>query len=523
MENKNLDKDDEIDLGESMTKEEETEPTTINNQEQIINDLDSSDQKENIVENTKKNKQNVTTEKQIFFPTTEDVGDEYISLPPDSHDNIKNNFNKGDNINLEDSKEKREWSSTLRDGLEHNVKLNVFDSNLRDENSDFTNNFIFNNKSMGVKSAVIKSSSNSGEQVILRAAHELGLGSPKAIPLYNSGFHIVLKPYTDRKLVELYTKIAESKISLGSLTKGLIFSSSTYYVTECIIDFIREHIYNTSLALEPGDDIMDYVVTQDLPDLIWGIILTSKPSGFEYKRACTHDPANCHNIESGLLKLQEAQYINRNALSEWQKIFMTKLNSRSKTKEEVLRYQKELVCMSEKRIELMGNDLLKIKILLKAPTINEYISSSKRWVMEISDKINQMFSSSSESDRDKFIIESGKATSIRQYCHYVSSIEEYRNEDEENIITDKETIENYLTFMGDENIKNKFFDAVSDYISKSTVTVIGIPVYNCSACNNPQTQGTDIHDPVFSEIIPLDMLSYFFSHLTQRILKIRRL
>ena len=50
---------------------------------------------------------------------------------------------------------------------------------------------------------------------------------------------------------------------------------------------------------------MDYVVTQDLPDLIWGIILTSKPSGFEYRRACTHDPANCHNIESGLLKPPE--------------------------------------------------------------------------------------------------------------------------------------------------------------------------------------------------------------------------
>ncbi len=481
------------------------------------------EEKEVVEEKPKKNKQNVTTKKQIFFPDDRDIGDDYIAVPSDSQENIIENIRKSDNINLEDSEEKRSWSTTLRDGLDHNVKLDVFDSNLRDENVEFTNNLVYNNKDMGVKTAIVKSSTNTGEQAILRAGYELGLGKPEAIPLYNSGFHVVLKPYTDRKLVELNTKIAENKISLGSLTKGLVYSSSTYYVTECIIDFVREHIYNTSLALEPGDDIMDYIVTQDLSDLLWGILLTSNPSGFNYKRACTHDPANCHHVESGLLKLREAQYINGQALTDWQKVFMTRLQSRSKTKEEVLRYQKELVCMSEKRVELIKSDLVKVNILLKAPTINEYINSSRRWVMEISDRINQMFSTSSENDRDNFMIESGRSTSIRQYCHYVNNIEEIRGEDEENIISDRETIENYLTFISDEDVRNKFFDAVSDYISKSTVTVIGIPVYNCSACSKPQSQGTDVHDPVFSEIIPLDMLSYFFSHLTQRIMKIRRL
>ena len=343
---------------------------------------------------------------------------------------------------------------------------NAFESNLEDPNSDFTNNLVHNGEKLRVRTTKITNNINSGEKAILRAAQELGIGVTKTVPLFNSGFHVILKPYSDLELVNLNIKIAENKISLGSQTKGLIYSSATYYTTECIIDFIRDHIYNQTLKLDPEDDIMDYIVAQDIHDLIWGELLTSNPSGFNYKRACSSDPTNCRNVESGLLKLQEAQYVNRAALSDWQKVFMSQLGIRSKSKEDVLRYQKELVCMSNKKITLLEKGDFKVNIVFKAPTIREYINSSRRWVMEMSDNVNKMFSNSSESDRDNFIIEAGKATSIRQYSYYVDRLEEIKtkknkddlDDEEENIITDRETIEKYLSFLCDTKTKNKFFE-----------------------------------------------------------------
>ena len=475
-------------------------------------------------------KQNVRTERTVFVPKNEEV-DDYICVASDSTQNIQQNIFNGDRTNLEDSEEGRNWAITLKEGLEHNLYNKAFESNLEDPNSDFTNNLIHNGEKLRVKTTKITNNISSGEKAILRAAQELGIGVTKTIPLFNSGFHIILKPYSDLELVNLNVKIAENKISLGSQSKGLVYSSATYYVTECIMDFIRDHIYNTTLKLEPEDDIMDYIVSQDIHDLIWGELLTSNPSGFNYKRSCSSDPTNCRHVESGLLKLQESQYINRAALTDSQKIFMSQLGVRSKSKEDVLRYQKELVCMSNKKITLLEKDNFKVNVVFKAATIREYINSSRRWVMEMSDNVNKMFSNASESDRDNFIIEAGKATSIRQYCYYVEKIEEViskKNKDdldgeEENIITDRETIEKYLSFVCDEKTRNKFFEEVIDYISKSTVTVIGIPVFNCSECKQPQTQGTDTYDPVFSEIIPLDMLTYFFSHLTQKTSRTRLL
>lgn len=477
---------------------------------------------------TKRIKQNVETVKKVLYPSDKPLEDneDYICLPSDFIENIEANITDSDKINLEDSEDKKEWARALRDSLDHIVSNKVFQSALIDVMNDFTNKFTYGNSELGNKTPKLSSSNATGEKAVIVAAQELGLGTLKNIPLFNSGFHLILKPYTNIELVELNIKISENKISLGSQTKGLVYSSTTYYAIECVIEFIKNHIYNSSLKLESGEDYMDYIASQDIADLIWGILLVSNPSGFNYKRACTVDPANCNIVESGILKLSEAQYINRNALNEAQKIAMSRIDNRSKTKEEVLRYQKELVCMSEKRVPLIESKQLKVNVILKAPTVNEYINSSRTWVMQISDKINQIFSTSSENDRDRFILDAGKSTSIRQYCHYISQIEEIRYDGDEEvvkIISDRETIEKYISFIGDNvEVLNKFFDAVTDYISKSTVTVIGIPVYNCSACEKPQTQETSVYDPVFSEIIPVDMLTYFFSHLTQKIAKIRQ-
>lgn len=106
---------------------------------------------------------------------------------------------------------------------------------------------------------------------------------------------------------------------------------------------------------------------------------------------------------------------------------MSRTQRKSKTKEEVKRYQDELTCMSKRSVELKSNDKVTINMLLEAPTVNEYINSGSLWVTTIADKINEMMSNVSPDKREEFIIESGRATALRQYAHYVSAIEEVRS------------------------------------------------------------------------------------------------
>lgn len=514
----------DLDVEQKPIKEENVaEPVPVNTDDGLEDNYTSSNEEIKEEKETPILNKERTPRTKITKPVSEDLKEEpaeYICLPPDLQNQVIKTLTDADRLNLEGTEETRDWGNVLRDGLDHNTEANIFVSNLDNEKASFDNEIKHNNLDLGIKTPVFNKNNLKGEQAIFRTIQELDIGAIKTIPLFNSGFHIIIKPCTDIELLELNRRVVESKIQLGSSTKGLVYSSTTYYMIDCIIDFIKDHIYNTTIILEPGEDIMDYIVAQDIFDLIWGMLCAMYPSGFNYRRACSAKPAECHYVASGILNLQECQLVNKNALTDWQKTFMSKTQRKSKTKEEVKRYQDELTCMSKRSITLKSNDKVTINMLLEAPTVNEYINSGSLWVTTIADKINEMMTNISPEKREEFILESGRATALRQYAHYVSAIEEVRT-DGTNTHTDTDTINNYLNILSsDSEVRNTFFRSVTDYISKSTVSVIGIPVYTCPSCNKDQNQGTDVHGEEFTEVIPLDMLTCFFSLLTQKISRI---
>lgn len=540
----NINKEKPISVQEEPVGEPIPEPVKndINNLDNELNDTDNTNPNDDELEvnyssTTKENKEKVVAEDitkrvprtRVTKPVSEtvnDIVDDFICLPPNLQKEVKDILNKSDTLDFTSTEKSREWTNTLRDGMEHNTQSEIFVSGLDNEKADFDNEVKYNNIDIGIKTPIFKNNNLKGERALFRTIQDLDIGSVKTIPLFNSGFHIVLRPPTDIELLELNRRVAENKIALGIQTKGLVYSNTTYYLIECIIDFIRSHLYNTSLELEVGEDIMNYIVAQDIFDLIWGILCTMYPSGFNYKRACTSKPAECQYVASCLLNIDECLYVNKNALTDWQKSFMGKVEQKSKTKEEVKRYQDELSCMSMRSVELKANNKVAIKVLMRAPTVNEYINSGNLWVTTIGNRINEMMTIDDESEerrierRNAYIIESGRATALRQYSHYVSAIEEIRG-DSVNTHKDIDSINKYLDILSsDAEIRNNFFKHVTDYISNSTVSVVGIPVYTCPSCDTDQTQGTETHGEEFSEVIPLDMLSCFFSLLTQKISRI---
>jgi hypothetical protein len=106
---------------------------------------------------------------------------------------------------------------------------------------------------------------------------------------------------------------------------------------------------------------------------------------------------------------------------------------------------------------------------------------------------------------------------MRQYSQWVESIEFNSN-----IIEDKETIESTFSILSsDDNVRDEFIQEVTKYINESTISVIGIPAYDCPNCGAPQekVEGVSTY-PKLVNILPLEVVQLFFALLAQKIQRI---
>ena len=194
---------------------------------------------------------------------------------------------------------------------------------------------------------------------------------------------------------------------------------------------------------------------------------------------------------------------------------MSERQAKQKDKASVMRYMEELKATSNKTVTIKTSNNTEIKMTLKSPSITEYISSAHNWIGDIVSSIEKSIDSDVTSNEKEILIQThSQAAALRQYTHWVNSIEV-----ETNIINDVETLQSILnTFSADTVISESFFNEVGKYINESTVAVVGIPVYDCPKCNSSQETN---EYPKFTNIIPIDVVQVFFDLITQRLERVQ--
>jgi hypothetical protein len=185
------------------------------------------------------------------------------------------------------------------------------------------------------------------------------------------------------------------------------------------------------------------------------------------------------------------------------------LSSVKKFRDEMLGLEKRRVSLSDAFTDS------ELHVTLKSPTVTQYVNEGHRWISGIVDKITTSINTTANDEERNLIIQRyAQATSMRQYAHWIESIEL-----DSNVIDDRETIEMTLDVMSaDDRVREKFIEAVVKYINDSTLAVVGIPTYDCPVCHTEQKENT-IND-AFVNIIPLDVIQLFFGLITQRIQRI---
>lgn len=442
---------------------------------------------------------------------------ETIALPSDFDEQTRIALEKAPNIDMIDSNEGREWASIISEGLENTTNAEVFVETLQDENASFNQQVTHNNIPMfGAvpKLRPIENQNLKGERSVIRMLSHLGLGTLFQVPLWHTGMWITFKPPSEAEIIEINRVIQGDKIKLGRYTYGLAFSNITSYTIDRLIEFALNHVYETTLKNEevPIGSLRNLIASQDIPSLLWGFVCTMYPRGFNYVRSCVTDPEKCNHKTKETLNVFKLQWTNENALTDWQKTHMSKRQPNSKDLASVNRYKEELSVIQKRKIIINEGRDDSIDIVIKSPNIAEYVDSGHRWIGDIVETVNKALSAEARDiERNEIITRHGQASAMRQYSHWVDSIEIGSN-----VIDDLESIEKNLNVLSaNDEIRTQFITEVVDYINKSTVSVIGIPVFDCPVCGSEQSGNINL--PHHTNVIPLDVIQVFFALLTQRL------
>lgn len=444
-----------------------------------------------------------------------------LTLPSNFDKETREALERAPNIELLDNQTGRAWAQDVSDGLPLSSYAEMFVPTLEDPTADFRQQLTHNSTSLAASVPRHKPVQNEilkGERAVVRIISHLGLGTLFQVPLWHSGFWITFKPPTESEMLELHRQMVAEKIQFGRQTYGLAFSNTTSYTTDRLVSFALSHIYDMTVKADDINigNVRDHISCQDIPSLLWGFICTMYPRGFMYRRACTANPSVCNYILEETLNVFKLQWTNGLALTDWQRTHMSARQSKVKDMASITRYKEELTKSQKTRVVLNEGLENSIAFTIRTPSLREYIDAGQRWIGNIVSTVDRALGSNPENgERNDIIVKHGQASAMRQYSHWIDSIEFGAN----NMISEQESIETLLdNLSSDDDIRATFIEKVVNFINSSTVSVIGIPVFRCPQCQSDNESYFKI--PAYKNVIPLDVMQVFFGLLTQRLERI---
>lgn len=425
------------------------------------------------------------------------------------------------------------WTTLIDKAAEHNLSGEVFVKWLMDETSDWTNKPMHENRPVSISRVRAGKLTGplSGESAVVKVKASLGLGSIVSVPLWHTGGWISLKGPKNATVLELLRKISEEKITLGRLTNGMIYSNTSVYMQSYLIHFVLNHVYDTNLGTTDPKELRKIILSTDIPSLIWGMLCAMYPDGYDLMEPCVASLGECNHVSTGRVNISRLHVIDRSRIDEKQVSHMSrpaeKLNA-----DKLTAYQ-NLHKVSTRRVKITDEHAEDpMYVDLTVPTIEKYLDTGFRWVNGIVDAVERSFQRDLRSnDRDNYITDQGRISTLRQYAHWVERIQIGEDDDKElGEIVDPETIDAVFDDLsGDETCRVNLLAGVAEFIDDTTVAIVGYPNTPCPACGLRHGD-KKVKDEVSEEVtiersenapefIPLDISATFFTLSGQRLVK----
>lgn len=472
-------------------------------------------------------KQNTTQTAAFSLPVKDPTKyeGEFLDIPGNTREQIEFSLGRTPNINLASDKDGRDWRDSVIAGLDLLPADKVLQSTIEKDTKYFEQGVDSEVGRLGSAYPKFKEftpGTLSGDKAAIRMMAHLKLGSIVQIPLWHSGIWLTLKAPSEIEILELHRRLTDEKIQLGRRSYGIIHSNSGVYTTEVLTDFVLRNIYQTTISDLNDTNIKDLIKIQDHHTLLWGLACAIYPNGFQFRRACTANPAKCVHTVTERLNLTKLEFTDHKAFTPEQVAHMTKRRPNSVSVADVKRYQNSLLSTQNRKITIDSQSGGNVSFILRTPTLTEFIDSGNRWVSNIvSGVVTALGTDATEERKNEIIDMHSRATQMREYSHWIESMEFG-----ENTVEDKESIERLLNDLSaDDVMRIELMNGIAKYISDSTVSLIGIPNFNCPVCGELQKNAIDSTGkektyPRLTEVLALDTYQVFFTLVEQRRLRI---
>lgn len=356
----------------------------------------------------------------------------------------------------------------------------------------------------------------SGNAAVLAITAGMGLSSPVQVPLVDSGMRWVISSPTQEDFTSLEERLGLEKGELGRQTLGYIFSYSDLYMIEIIFDFFTNYITDCNVngwminGVVDKDLLFSLTKLTDLHDLAAAFLAARYPNGHNLKQPCTSEVADCNHVHEGRVQFVNMLFIDEHALTPDQLSFMTHAISHKHSPQEVIAYQESIVRPHDTYdLDCGGGKVLNFKFGI--PAIEVFTGTGKQWINTTKRIINESVRNLNDTQQTKkFLDKLILNNELKLFTCWIKEIK-YVNEDNEISVDDFNTITRIVESLDKEpELIEKTLNALWDYISWASLSVVGVPQLRCRACNKVQTDTSKS----YPSIIPINVMNVFFTLLT---------
>lgn len=436
--------------------------------------------------------------------TKEDNKDEVLSLFVNSYLNAIQRFN---------------FNGTYHE------KAQMFENTLDSENSEWVQEFIHEDKILGVRKAKITEKYNEpirlrGKKVRQRISALLGTGSEVRTSLFATGLDALFRPRDELEFLVLDQKINRDKVRSGYGTTGLIFQNSQYGLTEHLFDFAMDSLESINLKEYEDDeiDLSTVIRITDLPSIYHAMALANNPNGYPLELPCSSGPSVCTHVESVNLDISRILWINKTAFSKAQRSHMSQFRKMYSLADlETYRSSSNSKLVDDFQVKF--NDRVTVTFHVEIPTVATYLEAGRAWVKATEEALIEIISAKDMTAQEKGqLVDAGKRLQVlREYSAWISKIVINRNENIEGRQDIEDALSDLSRNIGNNKPLEEAFSKIQSFIEETATTVVAIPNYSCKVCGRDHQDPETLRHP---ELIPIDPSKTFLELKDRQLLRL---
>lgn len=317
----------------------------------------------------------------------------------------------------------------------------------------------------------------------------------KKVYLQNSGFYIVIRPFTLSELNAFYNTVDNDTNTLGYQLGGLMHVITDLFLKQKFLDLLPISVVSSNLnGWDDDNTLIENISLHDYETILWAMCsLMYKEEGVTIPMTCCSEDCTYQQSEVQV-DLDKMKFNRKGVLTKEQKEFV--MDDSPKSPDKVKEFRDQVEAFNK---WVQYGDM---QYHLQVPTLKEYLDCGNKLFGSIT-----AYAEESHSTRDQKILNELLLHANKMHMAWVKEFV-YGNPDEDGFRTkERDAIMESLDL--DVHQDTTFLDDIQQFIRDSKISYFCYTSLECPVCGAKPTQGT------VDEFTVLDM-QYLFFDLTCR-------